>query len=93
MPSIETLNLDNDKDEQLLVNIIKDLIKPLEQWIGTKFSEDEVKLLTYYFGYLLFDNANSQKISNAKYNAVVVCSNGIIMSNILIKILKIFFRK
>ncbi|MCT6847123.1 MAG: PTS sugar transporter subunit IIA, partial [Lactobacillus helsingborgensis] len=91
LPSIETLNLDNDKDEQLLVNIIKDLIKPLEQWIGTKFSEDEVKLLTYYFGYLLFDNANSQKISNAKYNAVVVCSNGIIMSNILIKILKNIF--
>lgn len=91
LPSIETLNLDNDKDEQLLVDIIKDLIKPLEQWIGTKFSEDEVKLLTYYFGYLLFDNTNSQKINNAKYSAVVVCSNGIIMSNILIKILKNIF--
>ena len=91
LPSIETLNLDNDKDEQLLVDIIKDLIKPLEQWIGTKFSEDEVKLLTYYFGYLLFDNANSQKISNVKYSAIVVCSNGIIMSNILIKILKNIF--
>lgn len=91
LPNIEILSLDEDEDQHLLNKIIRDLIHPLEEWLGTKFSLNEVRLLTYYFGYLLVDNTKSKNSNKAKYEAVVVCSNGIIMSNILIEVLRNIF--
>lgn len=91
LPNIEILSLDEDEDQRLLNKIIRDLINPLEEWLGTKFSLNEVRLLTYYFGYLLVDNTKSKNSNKAKYEAVVVCSNGIIMSNILIEVLRNIF--
>lgn len=91
LPNIEILSLDEDEDQRLLNKIIRDLIHPLEEWLGTKFSLNEVRLLTYYFGYLLVDNTKSKNSNKAKYEAVVVCSNGIIMSNILIEVLRNIF--
>lgn len=87
LPNVESMDISEDEDQKLLSSIIKDLLQPIEEWLDTKFSENEIKLLTYYFGYLLIDNEGSRQKNSTKYTAVVVCSNGIIMSNILIKIL------
>ena len=88
LPNIEKLELNNSENHQILFQIIKNLIRPLEDWIGKTFPKGEVQLLTYYFGYLLASTPENRDINKPIYKAIVVCSNGIIMSNILIKILK-----
>ncbi|MDF7638007.1 BglG family transcription antiterminator [Lactobacillus sp. ESL0791] len=91
LPSIEFSTIGKFSNHRILENIIRELITPLESWLGTNFSDEEVQLLTYYFGYLLVKGNNTDKKKIIQYKAVVVCSNGIIMSNILLRILKNIF--
>lgn len=80
-----------ENNNQILMKIISELVHPIEQWIGKKFPKKEIQLLTYYFGYQLTENYDPSSDSKPKYKAIVVCSNGIIMSKILIKDLKSLF--
>lgn len=91
LPSIGSIEITDGENHQILFKIIKDLIKPLEKWIGTPFPKSEIQLLTYYFGYQLISTPNVSINKKPKYKAVVVCSNGIIMSNILIRTLQKLF--
>lgn len=83
-------NIQQDNHE-ILMKIVTELVQPLELWLGTKFPLNEVRLLTYYFGYQLVGNFEAHENNAPKYKAVVVCSNGIIMSKILIKELRSLF--
>nr|WP_281063420.1 PTS sugar transporter subunit IIA [Lactobacillus colini] len=87
---IDHIEVKND-DHKFLIAIIKELIKPLEKWIGQKFPDYEIQLLTYYFGYQLVNGLDNVSSLIPKYKAVVVCSNGIMMSSILIRNLKELF--
>lgn len=74
-------------DYDVVKQIINDLIKPIEEYIGKKFSNDELELLTLYFGTQLHQE---QEIV-PKARAVVVCSNGLIVSRMMLEILKSVF--
>lgn len=88
LPSIGAVDIENGENHQILFKVVKELVKPLENWIGTPFPENEIQLLTYYFGYQLVNLPGTSEKEKPKFKAVVVCSNGIIMSNILIRILQ-----
>lgn len=91
LPSLGSIGKIQQDNHEILMKIVTELVKPLELWLGTKFPENEIKLLTYYFGYQLVGNFETHDINAPKYKAVVVCSNGIIMSKILIRELKKLF--
>ncbi|WP_244470031.1 BglG family transcription antiterminator, partial [Enterococcus cecorum] len=44
-------NLVKDSNHGILVELMKDLIIPIEDWLGKAFPNDELDLLSYYFGY------------------------------------------
>lgn len=91
LPSLGSIGKIQQDNHEILMKIVTELVKPLELWLGTKFPENEIKLLTYYFGYQLVGNFETHDINAPKYKAVVVCSNGIIMSKILIRELNKLF--
>lgn len=91
LPSLGTIILPEENNHGILKKIISELVQPLEQWLNVKFPDNEIKMLTYYFGYQLVGNFKNQNQVLPKYKAVVVCSNGIIMSKILIKELRALF--
>lgn len=91
LPSLGSIGKIQQDNHEILMKIVTELVKPLELWLGTKFPENEIKLLTYYFGYQLVGNFETHDINAPRYKAVVVCSNGIIMSKILIRELKKLF--
>lgn len=91
LPNIGMMDVETDQNNQILLKIVKELVEPLEKWIGTSFPINEIQILTYYFGYQLVNESSSISKKKTKYKAVVVCSNGIIMSNILIRVLEKLF--
>lgn len=91
LPSIGTIVNVSQDNHQILMKIITELVHPLGKWLGTSFPRNEIKLLTYYFGYQLIGNYKIQDEISPKYKTAVVCSNGIIMSKILIRELRDLF--
>lgn len=91
LPSLGSIGIVNQDNHEILMQIVTELVHPLELWLGTKFPENEIRLLTYYFGYQLAGNFEENDNLAPKYKAVVVCSNGIIMSKILIRELRSLF--
>lgn len=89
LPSAGLVELAADQNNAILKDIMVHLVRPLEDWLGKPFPDQEVQLLTYYFGYLLTDKFGTSR--DRKYKAVVVCSNGIIISKILLRQLNIIF--
>ena len=73
-----------NSDYDVVKQIIGDLIKPIEEYIGKRFSNDELELLTLYFGSQL---RQEQDIA-PKARAVVVCSNGLIVSRMMLETLR-----
>lgn len=90
LSTIAIVNMNIDENTKILADIIHQQIKPVEEWLGTPFPEAEIKLLAVYFGTNLIDNI-STSTDLPRYHAVVVCSNGIILSQILMKELKKLF--
>lgn len=91
LPSLGVVDTIVDSNHEILEQIIRELLSPLEKWLGTSFPINEIRLLTYYFGYQLVNDHDETIIPKIKYKAVVVCSNGIILSNILIEKLREIF--
>lgn len=91
LPSLGSIGVVNQDNHEILMKIVTELVQPLKLWLGTKFPENEIRLLTYYFGYQLAGNFEAHDNLAPKYKAVVVCSSGIIMSKILIKELRALF--
>ncbi|MGX7361871.1 BglG family transcription antiterminator [Aerococcus loyolae] len=77
-------SLIEDKEHSLLIDVVKEILHPLEEVINEEFPLDEVKLISLYFGYQLknYDRQGSRP------KAVTVCNNGLISSKLLIENLK-----
>ncbi|MBS7578021.1 MULTISPECIES: PTS sugar transporter subunit IIA [unclassified Enterococcus] len=82
-------NLAHDSNHTILNDLLKELIIPIENWIGKAFPNDELSLLSYYFGYQL--SANSNQLLKQKPKAVVVCRNGVMVSKLMRENLKKLF--
>lgn len=86
---IHTLErLIQDSNHAILIELMKELILPIENWLGKAFPNDELELLSYYFGFQL---GSSNGISGKKSRAVVVCSNGVMVSKLMRENLKKLF--
>ncbi|RPA60972.1 transcription antiterminator [Aerococcus agrisoli] len=64
----------------VLNDLMKELIVPIENWLGKAFPNDELELLSYYFGFQL---TNPSELNHTKPRAVVVCTNGVIVSKLM----------
>lgn len=82
-------NLVKDSNHGILVELMKDLIIPIEDWLGKSFPNDELDLLSYYFGYQLI--SNNQMSNNQQPRAVIVCQNGVVVSKLMMENLKKLF--
>lgn len=72
----------------ILKNLVSELIIPIEKYIQKSFPEDELELLTLYFG----SQVNKEFIiPKPKVKAVVVCENGLIVSKMMLEILSRLF--
>lgn len=90
--SLERYNINSlitNQKHSILLSLIKDLIKPIEDFIGKSFPNEELQLLSLYFGSQL-ENKN-QLLSMNKPKAVTVCANGLISSSMLKKTLENLF--
>lgn len=81
-------NLIQDSNHAILVELMKELITPIENWLGKAFPEDELDLLSYYFGFQLTNHHQQLK---QKPRAVVVCANGVMVSKLMRESLKKLF--
>ncbi|MHC5373772.1 BglG family transcription antiterminator [Enterococcus sp. LJL120] len=81
-------NLVQESSHGILVELMKELITPIEDWLGKAFPNDELELLSYYFGYQL---ANDNNLVKQKPRAVVVCRNGVMVSKLMRENLKSLF--
>lgn len=59
---------------------MKELIVPTENWLRRAFPNDELDLLSYYFGFQL---TNQPVVKQQKPKAVVVCTNGVMVSKVI----------
>ncbi|MDK8252364.1 PRD domain-containing protein, partial [Enterococcus faecalis] len=67
-------SLIKDSNHAILIDLMKELIIPIENWLNKAFPNDELDLLSYYFGYQL---SNHNKLNKQRQRAVVVCTNGV----------------
>ena len=81
-------SLIQDGNHAILNTLMKELIIPIENWIGKAFPYDELELLSYYFGIQL---TNHRQWAPQKPRAVVVCANGIMVSKLMRDNLKKLF--
>lgn len=72
----------NDEEKMFyLFKSIRQSIRPLENLIGKKISDDEIKLISFYFGSELSFGTSQRAF--IKKRAVVICSNGIVTAKIM----------
>lgn len=64
-----------------LFKSIRQSIRPLENLIGKKISDDEIKLISFYFGSELSFGTSQRAF--IKKRAVVICTNGIVTAKIM----------
>ena len=69
-------SLIQDSNHAILSDLMKELIVPTENWLRRAFPNDELELLSYYFGFQL---SNQHLIKKQKPRAVVVCTNGVMV--------------
>ncbi|OTN76005.1 hypothetical protein A5886_001081 [Enterococcus sp. 8G7_MSG3316] len=81
-------SLVQDSNHAILNELMKELIIPIENWLGKAFPADELELLSYYFGYQLSSPGNTIM---QKPRAVVVCTNGVMVSKLMQENLKKLF--
>ncbi|MGH1648331.1 PTS sugar transporter subunit IIA [Enterococcus gilvus] len=73
-------SLIQDSNHAILSDLMKELIVPTENWLRRAFPSDELDLLSYYFGFQL---SNQHLIKKQKPRAVVVCTNGVMVSKVI----------
>ncbi|KAF1297365.1 transcriptional antiterminator [Enterococcus sp. JM4C] len=81
-------SLIQESNHGILIELMKELIVPIENWIGKAFPNDELDLLSYYFGFQL---TNHNTLAKQKPRAVVVCRNGVMVSKLMRENLKKLF--
>lgn len=80
---IDLRNYFKDDQEKMsyLFKAIKKSIYPLEKLIGKKISDDEIKLISFYFGAEL--SFGISQSTSLKKRALVICSNGLVTAKIM----------
>lgn len=73
-------SLIKDSNHAILIDLMKELIIPIENWLNKAFPNDELDLLSYYFGYQL---SSHNKLNKQRPRAVVVCTNGVMVSKLV----------
>lgn len=73
-------SLIQDSNHAILNDLMKELIVPTENWLRRAFPNDELDLLSYYFGFQL---SNQPVVKQQKPKAVVVCTNGVMVSKVI----------
>lgn len=73
-------------NHQMFIDTVHQIVKPLEDVVGTSLPDDELELLSFYFGSEL-ENWKPEE----KKRAAVVCSNGVIVSRLMFKKLRDMF--
>ncbi|GCF94715.1 PTS sugar transporter subunit IIA [Enterococcus florum] len=73
-------SLIQDSNHAILSDLMKELIVPTENWLRRAFPNDELELLSYYFGFQL---SNQHVVKKQKPRAVVVCTNGVMVSKVI----------
>lgn len=73
-------SLIQDSNHAILIDMMKELIVPTEDWLGRAFPNDELELMSYYFGFQLSNQGVTKK---QKPRAVVVCTNGVMVSKLI----------
>lgn len=81
-------SLIQDSNHAILIDLMKELVIPIENWIGKAFSNEELDLLSYYFGFQL---TNHNSAAMQKPRAAVVCRNGVMVSKLMRENLKKLF--
>jgi transcriptional antiterminator len=81
-------SLVQDSNHAILNELMKELIVPTENWLGRAFPNDELELLSYYFGFQLTSPCTGVI---QKPRAVVVCANGVMVSKLMRENLKKLF--
>lgn len=77
LESISTSNL----EIRTVYEILKDCIAPIEEYLGREMPDNELRLISFYFGGEIL---NTTMVGNkARKRAVVVCSNGMIVANLM----------
>ncbi|MDT2557025.1 PTS sugar transporter subunit IIA [Enterococcus raffinosus] len=72
-------SLIKDSNHAILIQLMKEIVLPLERWMNKTFPIDELELLTYYFGsQLRFENNIA-----SKPRGVIVCTNGVMVSKLV----------
>ncbi|UBH08058.1 BglG family transcription antiterminator [Macrococcus armenti] len=74
-----------DKEYQKLLVIVKESFEPLEKFIRIKLPDEELILIALFFGGTLIEKNEIKEFKPKR--AIVVCSNGITISNLLEKTL------
>ncbi|MDH6365000.1 transcriptional antiterminator/mannitol/fructose-specific phosphotransferase system IIA component (Ntr-type) [Enterococcus sp. PF1-24] len=77
-----------DNNHVILVNLMKEIILPLEEYLGKSFPINELELLSFYFGHQL---SQGNLPPAPKKRAVIVCTNGLIVSKMMMESLKTLF--
>lgn len=80
--------VNNDSSHRLLIKTIRQIISPIEKSAGRKFPNNEVELISFYFGAEL---QSGVKPIARKQRAAVVCSNGLIVAKIMYESLRQLF--
>lgn len=80
--------VNRDSNHRLLINTIKQIITPVERIAGKEFPQNEIELISFYFGSEL--NSGVKPIVG-KQRAVVVCSNGLIVAKLMYESLQNLF--
>ncbi len=83
-----SVSLSQDSNHAILVELMNELIRPIEAWLGQLFPQDELDLLSYYFGFQLTQRSGP---AHQRYRAVVVCTNGVMVAKLMRENLKKLF--
>ncbi|WP_203623662.1 MULTISPECIES: BglG family transcription antiterminator [unclassified Lacticaseibacillus] len=88
MPLIENTFSVGDEDRSILIDIVREIIKPIEKLAGKRFPNNELQLIAYYFG-LVLDSESGQQHDAPHFNqakrlrAGIVSNAGIVETRIL----------
>lgn len=89
--SVENVLYDRIRSEyRVLHNFVCDSISPLEKFFQTKISDEEIAYITLFIGGHLIEK-NAGDFEDKVIKAVILCPNGISMSNLIEKTLKELF--
>jgi len=85
--SLESIDIEK-VEYKTIFGILQDCVHPIEEIVGKRLPLNEIKLISFYFGGELLNQA--PKLTTKK-RAIVVCSNGLIVAKLMLKTLTDLF--